>query len=202
MKGLRASAVAASVLALSLVSPTVHAKDKTPGSITVAFGAGLNTAQPGNTPNHHVIPQEFTVRITKARKLDGTLVFVPATVNFIVSGFHWAWVYNPGVTLAEVQANIPAAGTFVNYNVNVFAKGVNPGTPPAFADASVNPSGVMNRTDSFGFSLPGRYLVICNVRGHFIDGKYAWINVASGRHRDKLPRQSSEGYSCANCTSR
>jgi len=177
MKSLKASAAAVSVLALCLASPAVKAKDKTPGSITVAFGAGLNTAQPGNTPNHHVIPQEFTIKITKAKKLDGTVVFVPATVNFIVSGFHWPWVYNNGVTLAEVKANIPAAGLFVNYNVNVFAKGVNPGTPPTFADASVNPSGVMNRTDSFGFSLPGRYLVICNVRGHFIDGMYAWINV-------------------------
>lgn len=178
MRSLRV-AFAVAVLALTTASSAIQAddKDKTPGSITVAFGAGLNTAQPGNTPNHHIIPQEFTVRITKARKLDGTVVFVPATVNFIVSGFHWPWVYNSGVTLAEVRANIPAAGTFVNYDVNVFAKGVNPGTPPAFADASVNPSGVMNRTDSFGFSTPGRYLVICNVRGHFIDGMYAWINV-------------------------
>jgi hypothetical protein len=177
MKSLRASAVAVSVLAVALASPVLKAKDKTRGSITVAFGAGLNTAQPNNTPNHHVIPQEFTVKITKAKKLDGTVVFVPATVNFIVSGFHFPWVYNNGVTLEEVKAHIPAAGLFVNYDVNVFAKGVNPGTPPAFADASVNPSGVMNRTDSFGFSLPGRYLVICNVRGHFIDGMYAWINV-------------------------
>src|SRR4026207_2040001 len=122
MKSLRASAIVISVLAFGLSGPTVKAKDKVPGSITVAFGAGLNTAQPGNTPNHHVIPQEFTVRITKARKLDGTLVFVPATVNFVVSGFHWVWVYNAGVTLTQVKANIPATGTFVNYDVNVFAK--------------------------------------------------------------------------------
>jgi hypothetical protein len=176
MKSLGVS-VAVSVLGLALASSPLQAKDKTPASITVAFGAGLNTAQPGNTPNHHIIPQEFTVRITTAKKLDGTTVFVPATVNFIVSGFHWPWVYNAGVTLQQVQANVPAAGLFVNYNVNVFAKGVNPGTPPAFADANVNPSGVMNRTDSFGFSVPGRYLVICNVRGHFVDGMYAWINV-------------------------
>lgn len=184
MRSLRASAVAVSVLALSLAGPGLKANDKIPGSITVAFGAGLNTAQPGNTPNHHVIPQEFTVKITKAKKLDGTVVFVPATVNFIVSGFHWPWVYLSGVTLAEVKAHIPAAGLFVNYDVNVFAKGVNPGTPPTFADASVNPSGVMNRTDSFGFSTPGRYLVICNVRGHFIDGMYAWINVVDDDDND------------------
>src|SRR3954462_14174811 len=111
------------ILALSTAGVSIHAadretdKDKTPASMTVAFGAGLNTAQPGNTPNHHIVPQEFTVRITKAKKLDGTLVFVPATVNFIVSGFHWAWVYNPGVTLAQVKANTPATGTFVNYDV-------------------------------------------------------------------------------------
>jgi hypothetical protein len=180
MKVLRAPAVAVSVLALALTGSTVTAKDtdKTRGSITVAFGAGLNTAQPGNTPNHHIIPQEFTVRITKARKLNGDVVVVPATVNFIVSGFHWVWVYKDGVTLNVVKAHVPATGTFVNYDVNVFAKGVNPGTPPAFADATLFPlDSAFNRTDSFGFSTPGKYLVICNVRGHFVDGMYAWINV-------------------------
>jgi hypothetical protein len=186
MKVLRASAVAIPVLALALAGPTAKAKDKdkTPGSITVAFGAGLNTAQPGNTPNHHIIPQEFKVRITRATKLDGTVVTVPATVNFLVSGFHFPWVYKDGVTLAEVQAHIPAAGTFVNYEVitagvsNVFAKGVFPGNPPTFADAATFPLlSTQNRTDSFGFSVPGKYLVICNVRGHFIDGMYAWIKV-------------------------
>lgn len=171
--------IAVSLLALTTASTSVRAddKDKIPGSITVAFGAGLNTAQPGNVLNHHILPQEFTVRITRAKKLDGTKVFVPATVNFIVSGFHWVWVYNSGVKLSEVKANIPATGLLVNYDVGVFAKGVNPGTPPAFADANVNPSGVSNRTDSFGFTTPGRYLVICNVRPHLLDGMYAWVNV-------------------------
>jgi hypothetical protein len=188
MNCLRASAVTVSVLALSFASPSVKANgpdDKTPGSITVAFGAGLNTAQPGNTPNHHIIPQEFKVSITRARKLNGDVVVVPATVNFIVAGFHWAWVYQKGVRLAEVQAHLPpATSTFVNYEVvtngvsNVFAKGVFPGTPPTFADAATFPFlSTQNRTDSFGFSTPGRYLVICNVRGHFVDGMYAWIRV-------------------------
>jgi hypothetical protein len=184
MQRAKAAAVATAVGVLALGASGASAKDNRPASITVAFGAGLNTASPGNTPNHHIIPQEFTVRITKARKLDGTEVFVPATVNFIVSGFHWIWVYNPGVTVQQVRANTPATGTFVNYNANVFARGVNPGTPPAFADAEVNPSGVMNRTDSFGFSIPGRYLVICNVRGHFLDGMYAWVNVVDSDDDD------------------
>ena len=186
--------VAVSMLALTTASTSVRAtaKDddkKVPGNITVAFGAGLNTAlpPPNGLPNHHILPQEITVRITKAKKLDGTVVFVPATVNFIVSGFHHVWVYNSGVTLETVKANIPATGTFVNYQPDgaVFARGVNPGNPPTFADANVNPSGVQNRTDSFGFSTPGRYLVICNVRGHLLDGMYAWVNVVDDDDDDK-----------------
>jgi len=189
MKSLIYSAVAVSALALSLAGPTLQANDndndKTPTSVTVAFGTGNNNAQPGNTPNHHVLPQEVKVRLSKARKLDGTVVPVPATVNFIVSGFHWIWTYMPGVRLAEVRANIPAAGTFVNYDVNVYAKGVFPGTPPAFTDATLFPlSSAQNRTDSIAFSAPGRYLVICNVRGHFVDGMYAWVRVVDGDHDD------------------
>ena len=182
MKSFTYSALAISALALSLSVPTLQARDddrgKTPTRVTVSFGTGNNNAQAGNTPNHHILPQEIRVRLSKARKLDGTVVPVPATVNFIVSGFHWIWAYMPGVKLAEVQANIPAAGTFVNYDVNVYAKGVFPGTPPAFADATLFPlNAAQNRTDSIAFSAPGRYLVICNVRGHFIDGMYAWVRV-------------------------
>jgi hypothetical protein len=195
MRGLRGSVFAVSVLALSLTGYSVKAKDndgkdndKAPGRITVSFGTGNNNAQVGNTPNHHILPQEFKVRITKARKLDGTEVVVPATVNFIVSGFHWVWVYKDGVTLQDVADHVPAAGTFVNYEVvllgvsNVLMKGIFPGTPPAFADITpANPtlSSAQNRTDSLAFSTPGRYLVICNVRGHFLDGMYAWVNVVA-----------------------
>lgn len=191
MKGLKASAVAVSVLALSLAGPAVQANDKVPGSITVAFGAGDNTSAPGNTLNHHVIPQKFKVRITTAKKLDGTVVVVPATVNFVVAGFHWVWTYQNGVTLAEVTAAIPAAGLFVNYEgtmpgvSNVLVKGVFPGTPPAFADTPISPvSGARNRVETVGFTTPGKYLVICNVRGHFLDGMYAWVTVVGDDEED------------------
>jgi len=190
MRVLRVSAVAVSAMAFSLAAgSTVRADDKTPASITVTFGTGNNNATPGNTPNHHILPQEFKVRITRARKLDGTVVVVPASVNFIVSGFHWVWVYKDGVSLEEVATHIPmgAPPLFLNYEgptpvvvSNVFAKGVFQGTQPPFADAglAVPPqSGAQNRTDSFAFSHPGDYLVICNVTGHFIDGMYAWIHV-------------------------
>jgi len=188
MSCLRTSAVVVSALALCLASPALKADgdDKTPTHVTVAFGTGNNNAQPGNTPNHHILPMEIKVRISQARRLNGDVVTVPATVNFIVSGFHWPWVYRPEVTLQEVVDHIPAAGLFVNYEVvtlgvsNVFAKGIFPGTPPTFADAAPFPlSGAMNRTDSIAFSTPGRYLVICNVAPHLVDGMYAWVKVVA-----------------------
>jgi hypothetical protein len=194
MRVLRASAAAVSIVALFLSGPTVKAKDKekTPGRITVSFGTGNNNALPAQNPppgpNHHIIPQEFKVRINKVKNLEGQIVTVPAVVNFVIAGFHWPWVYVPGVTVQEVQANLPAfpPNLFINYEVvtnglsNVFAKGVFPGTPPAFADLSpANPviSQAQNRNESFAFSKPGRYLVICNVNPHFRDGMFAWINV-------------------------
>jgi hypothetical protein len=178
MKNLRVSAVAVSMLALCMTGPTVTAKGKVPAAITVAFGTGNHNAQAGSTPNHHILPQEFKVRITSARKLDGTLVSVPATVNFVVSGFHWVWVYNNGVSLEEVAGHVPTAGTFVNYDVNMLVRGIFPGTPPGFLDGAPYPlSPAQNRTDTIAFSAPGKYLVMCNVRGHFIDGMYAWVHV-------------------------
>ncbi len=196
MKGRRASAVVALLVALSLAGSVAGANDgdrdddKVPARATVAFGTGNNNAQPGNTPNHHVLPQEIKVRITRAKKLDGTEVVVPATVNFIVSGFHWVWVYKDGVTLQEVASHITAA-LFVDYEVltngvsNVFAKGIFPGTPPTFADATVFPlDATQNRTDTIAFSTPGRFLVICNVAPHLADGMYAWVRVVDGDDDD------------------
>ena len=65
---------------------------------------------------------------------------------------------------------------------------VFPGTPtatPPFSDGGPFPlSGAMNRTDAVAFSTPGKYLVICNVRGHFIDGMYAWVKVVDDDDED------------------
>jgi plastocyanin len=35
----------------------------------------------------------------------------------------------------------------------------------------------MNRVESVGFTVPGVYLVICNVCPHFQEGMVAWITV-------------------------
>jgi len=135
-------------------------------SVTVAFGAGLNTATPNNPANHHVLPQIIDVK-------------TGGVVNFAVAGFHQIVVYTPGVRVQDIV--VPAAGTFIDDFVSVYYKGILPaGGPPPGIPAILSPSNATNRVESVSFSQPGIYLVICNVRTHFNDGMYAFVRVSGG----------------------
>lgn len=135
-------------------------------SVTVAFGAGLNTATPNNPANHHVLPATIEVK-------------VGGVVNFVVAGFHHIVVYMPGVRAEDIL--VPPSGTYVNDFVNLYYNGILPaGGPPPGNAATVNPSNALNRVESVSFNEPGTYLVICNVRGHFLDGMYAYVKVTGG----------------------
>jgi hypothetical protein len=151
-------------------------------SVSVAFGRGLNTAQAGNKVNHVILPNNIKV------DQDGV-------VHFLVAGFHQPVVYKPGTKPEDIV--VPAAGTFINDPTNRFYQGINPaGGPLATAATPVVPgdtrSNAQNRVESVGFPAsegvvagavvsakaePGIYLVICNVRGHFLDGMFAFVEV-------------------------
>jgi hypothetical protein len=138
--------------------------------VTVTFGAGLNTAQPGNHINHEIIP-------------DHILVTREGAVHFLVSGFHQIFVYNPGTDVEDVRAAIPdplpdPPPTFINCLENLMYQGIVPagGSPPGTPGA-LNPSNASNRLESVYFAEPGTCLVICNVTGHFLDGMYAYVKV-------------------------
>jgi plastocyanin len=133
-------------------------------AVTVSFGAGLNTAQPGNAANHHILPHVIQVRRG-------------GVVNFVVAGLHQIMVYFPGVT-PETIAVPPPTSFFINDNNNLYYRGIAPaGGPPPATAATVNPSNAENRVESVSFSEPGDYLVICNVRPHFLDGMHAVVQV-------------------------
>ena len=140
-----------------------------PSQVTVAFGAGLNTAQPGNAANHHVLPA--TIRVRKG-----------GVVTFQVAGFHQVIVYKPG-TRAE-NVGVPTTGLFINnpdtlpLPNTVFYRGIKPagGPPPGFP-VTTDPSNASNRAESVSFAEAGTYLVICNVAPHFRDGMYAYVEV-------------------------
>ena len=133
-------------------------------AVTVSFGVGLNTAQPGNAVNHHVLPG--VIRVKRG-----------GVVNFIVAGFHQVVVYFPGVT-PETIALPAATSLFINDSNNRYYRGIAPaGGPPPGTPATANPSNASNRVESVSFAEPGDYLVICNVRPHFIDGMHAIVKV-------------------------
>lgn len=148
------------ILAASL---TQASSDGSPQSVTVSFGAGLNTAQPGNAANHHILPR--VIRIKPG-----------GVVNFVVAGFHQIFVYKPGTTVEDVQAAVDLLPTpaplFINYMNNLYYQGISPvGPPPAGV------SNATNRVESVSFPQKGTYLVICNVRPHFLDGMTALVRV-------------------------
>ena len=138
-------------------------------SVIVAFGAGLNTAQPGNPANHHILPP--TIRIKRG-----------GVVNFAVAGFHQIYVYNPGKLPSQVA--VPATGTFINDKNGLYYEGIAPQGGPAATPATRNPLNDSNRMEPVSFAVDGKYLVICNVRGHFLDGMMAWVVVGDDDDHD------------------
>jgi hypothetical protein len=132
-------------------------------SVTVAFGAGLNTAQPGNSQNHHVLPRTIEIK-------------AGGVVNFAVAGFHQISIYLPGTTPESIL--VPATGVFINDSLNLYYQGIVPAGGPLGTPVTVNPSNASNRVESVSFAEPGTYLVICNVRTHFLDGMYAFVKVS------------------------
>jgi len=147
-------------------------------SVSVAFGRGLNTVRPPGDPlapvNHAVLPYKIKVK-------------QGGVVHFLVAGFHQVVVYNPGTKHDDVD--VPTSGTFINDPINpdpdLFYLGINPaGGPPPGTPVTTNPSNAMNRVESVSFTEPGTYLVICNIRGHFLDGMFAVVKVKEVKDDD------------------
>ena len=159
------------ILLAALALPATLAQAQSDGnsrlSVTVAFGAGLNTAQPGNPANHHVLPKTIEIK-------------AGGVVNFAVAGFHQIVVYRPGIDARDIVPPAFPPNLFMNislgtaYYVGINPNNANPTTPAA-------PAGIdngLNRLESVSFAEPGVYLVVCNVTPHFLDGMYAYVRVS------------------------
>ena len=180
---------------IGLTASLAMADDAHRLSVSVAFGRGLNTAQPGNAVNHVVLPKKIKV------KQDGV-------VHFLVAGFHQVAVYKPGTKPEDIV--VPGSGTFINDANNRFYLGINPAGGPLNTpvtpivvpppDPSDTSSNAQNRIETVGFPAtegvgtnmvespkaePGVYLVICNVRGHFLDGMFALVKVKAVKAEDE-----------------
>jgi len=143
-------------------------------SVTVSFGAGLNTAQQGNAANHHVLPRVIRVK-------EG------GVVNFAVAGFHQIFVYKPGTQPDDIVVPAFPPNLFINDFNNLYYLGINPGPnpppsplPPGVPPLPAGTSNSQNRVESVSFTSRGTYLVICNVNPHFRDGMFAFVKVGGG----------------------
>ena len=172
------------LLGISLTASLVMAGEDERLSVTVAFGRGLNTAQAGNVVNHAILPNNIKIK-------------QGGVVHFLVAGFHQLMVYRPETKPEDID--VPAAGTFINDLDHLFYQGIDPAGGPGNTQATpANPivtgsdtrSNAQNRVESVSFpdsvgtgtppsanAEPGVYLVICNVRGHFLDGMFAFVEV-------------------------
>jgi hypothetical protein len=160
------------LLALAVAAPAA-AQPGNKDVVTVAFGRGMNTNQPGNPANHHILPDVIKVK-------------QGGVVNFVVSGFHQIVVYLPGRDRDDLV--VPAAGLFVDDGAGTYYVGPAPnGPPPPGSGFGVTPGPApgapvlaMNRVEPVSFDVPGRYLVICNIRPHLLDGMWAIVEVEPG----------------------
>lgn len=97
-------------------------------------------------------------------------------MNFVVAGFHQIFVYLPGKNPEDIS--VPASGLFVDDLSNLYYQGILPAGGPTAIPVTTDPSNSRNRVESVSFSEPGTYLVICNVRPHFLNGMLAFVNVS------------------------
>ena len=162
----RVSLIVALALPFSADLARAQADGNSRLSVTVAFGAGLNTAQQGNSANHHVLPNMIEVK-------------AGGVVNFAVAGFHQIVIYNPGVEFEDIVLPAFPPNLFVNYQLNTaYYVGINPDNAnPATPPAPATRFNGENRIEPVSFSEPGVYLVICNVTPHLRDRMFAYIKV-------------------------
>ena len=163
-----AAICAITALTTPTLTPSVAAAQQgSKAAVTVTFGVGLNTATPNNPPNHHVIPDMIHVK-------------KGGVVNFVVAGLHQIYVYQPGVVREDLVVT-PGAFFFNDPAVmnpqKFFYQGIVPAGGPLNLPVTTNPSNAVNRVESVAFLEEGTYLVICKVRGHLLDGMFAYVKV-------------------------
>ena len=148
---------------------------------TVSFGQDpadstvdrMRVANPGNRNGHQLIPNEVKIQ-------------AGGTVDFIIEGFHQVVVYDNGTQPDEINPNMlapaPLNALIDDRPDRRIYRGLSPaGVPANFfglgVPAAAIPAPSQDRVESVSFPNPGTYLVICAVRGHFLDGMFGFVRV-------------------------
>jgi plastocyanin len=158
--------------------------------VVVSFGQwDVNPAAPLDRHPINTEPETRTRNIHLALPFEAE-VDAGGAVSFIISGVHQILIYDAGRELADVQAGWVAAGSptlppippgLVEYAQDRVYRGPSPFAlqylplAPPLPDTPSNPA--IDRVESVNFKEPGRYLVVCGVRPHFIEGMHGYVNV-------------------------
>jgi hypothetical protein len=125
---------------------------------------------------HLLVPHEVTIK-------------VGGTVNFIISGFHQVVVYAPGTKPEDINTSLtrPTRGTpagipLINDTSDRLYAGLDPSTVHGGPPTPIIP--LLDRVETVQFSRTGRHLVICGVRGHFLDNMFGWVKVVGDDEGD------------------
>ena len=115
-------------------------------------------------------------------------------VSFIISGVHQVVVYDDSQTLAAIQATAkdPAnhfAGVppLVNHKPGLVFRGLDPRLLTYATQVLIPPSPtpvnllVQDRVESINLPQAGRYLVVCGVVPHLLEGMHGFITVREKR---------------------
>ena len=169
------------MLCLGLAASLAMAGDGPLANATVSFGQWQTdppldrfpNLSPRDRNNHELIPNEVTIKAGGA-------------VNFIIGGFHHPIVYDNGTQPEDIKTVVgvnttPSTGptpsppaNLINDPTNRIYRGLDPSLQPLDRSGEFG----QDRVEVVYFPKPGTYLVICGVRGHFVnDGMFGFVTV-------------------------
>lgn len=123
-----------------------------------------------NTRNVHLlIPHEATIR-------------AGGSVNFVLTGLHQLIIYGDGHEPQNIDTSLVVKDTeFIDDSYRRIYRGLDPSAlkydalVPALPMPNI--AFARDRIEAVQFPVPGRYLVICGFRPHFLDDMYGYVKV-------------------------
>ena len=186
------------MLCLGLVVPLAMAGDGPLANATVSFGQWqtdppldrFDNLSPRLRNNHEVIPNNVTIKAGGA-------------VNLIIGGFHQPIVYDDGTQPEDINPGDPATLAGITLSTGTPAgvmliddttnkriyRGQDPSLQPLLQPSTFpghGPVSTQDRAEALYFPKPGTYLLICGVRGHFVnDGMFGFVTVLPAKEKEE-----------------
>jgi hypothetical protein len=186
------------LLFIGLAAPMAMADKDHQANATVSFGAWQTplpppAVAPETEPLDRFPPSLSNDRLRNEHQLLPNKVKIKAggAVNFIIGGFHQPIVYDDKTKPGDigVDQTPPTTTTgptpspavvLIDDPINRIYRGQDPSLQPLERASSLKqtPEFLQDRVEVVFFPKAGKYLVICGIRGHFVnDGMFGFVKV-------------------------